>query len=162
MHKLNICKPYKCYKNWFVNDHSCSALLYTTNCNPKRHQSVQISKSFGLQPVTILRHAVSSLKKLLARFVSLLLLWQKNLWDRCLYMHSTFPWSCTAETLLFVEPVSNVFWPVYNHQDRIVRAYMYVIEHWLKAKVAEFSIARLEFSLLYLPHTFDSLYTLPH
>ena len=31
---------------------SCSALLYTTNCNPKRHQSVQISKSFGLQPVT--------------------------------------------------------------------------------------------------------------
>ena len=37
-----------------------------------------------------------------------------------------------------------------------------VIEHWLKAKVAEFSNARLEFSLLYLPHTFDSLYTLPH
>ena len=31
---------------------SCSALLYTTNCNPKRHQSVQIYKSFGLQPVT--------------------------------------------------------------------------------------------------------------
>ena len=36
----------------FTNDHSCSALLYTTNCNPKRHRSVQISKSFGLQPVT--------------------------------------------------------------------------------------------------------------
>ena len=53
MHKLNIYKPYKCYKNLFINDHSCSVLLYTTNCNPKRHQSVQISKSFGLQPVTI-------------------------------------------------------------------------------------------------------------
>ena len=77
-------------------------------------------------------------------------------------MHSTFPWSFTAETLLFVQPVSNVFWPVYNHKDHIVHAYMYVIEHWLKAKVAEFSIARLEFSLLYLPHTFDSLNTLPH
>ena len=52
MHKLNICMPYKCYKNEFIKDHSCSAFLYTTNCNPKRHQSVQISKSFGLQPVT--------------------------------------------------------------------------------------------------------------
>ena len=81
---------------------------------------------------------------------------------RCFYMHSTFPWSCTAETLLFVQPVSNVFWPVYNHQDRIVCAYMYVIEQWVKAKVAEFSIAWLEFFLLYLPHTFDSLFlTLP-
>ena len=51
--------------------------------------------------------------------------------------------------------------PVYNHQDGIVHAYMYVIEQWVKAKVAEFSIARLEFSLLYLPHTFDSLHTAP-
>ena len=42
---------------------------------------------------------------------------------RCLYMHSTFPWSCTAETLLFVQPVLNVFWSVYNHQDPIARAY---------------------------------------
>ena len=37
-----------------------------------------------------------------------------------------------------------------------------VIEYWVKAKVALFSISRLEFSLLYLPHTFDSFYTLPH
>ena len=39
---------------------------------------------------------------------------------------------------------------------------MYVIEHWVKAKVARFSIARLEFSLLYLPHIFYFFYTLPH
>ena len=50
---------------------------------------------------------------------------------------------------------------VYNCQDRIVSAHMYVIEHWVRAKVVRFSIARLEFSLLYLPHTFDSFYTLP-
>ena len=37
----------------------------------------------------------------------------------------------------------------------------YVIEYWVKAKVARFSISRLEFSLLYLPHTFDSFYTAP-
>ena len=29
----------------------------------------------------------------------------------CLYMRSTFLWSCTADTLLFVQPVKNVFWP---------------------------------------------------
>ena len=51
---------------------------------------------------------------------------------------------------------------VYNYQDRIVSVYMNVIEHWIKAKVARFSLARLEFSLFYLPHTFDSFYTLPH
>ena len=49
-----------------------------------------------------------------------------------------------------------------DFENRIVRAYMYVIEQWEKAKVAEFSITRLEFSLLYLPHTFYSLYTLPY
>ena len=38
----------------------------------------------------------------------------------------------------------------------------YVTEYWVQAKVARFSISRLEFSLLYLPHTFDSFYTLPH
>ena len=36
------------------------------------------------------------------------------------------------------------------------------IEHWVRAKVVRFSVARLEFSLLYLPHTFDSFYALPH
>ena len=35
-------------------------------------------------------------------------------------------------------------------------------EHWVKAKVAQCSMSRLEFSILYLPHTFDSFYTLPH
>ena len=38
----------------------------------------------------------------------------------------------------------------------------YVIEYWVKANVARFSISRLEFSLLYMPHTFDSFYTLSH
>ena len=37
-----------------------------------------------------------------------------------------------------------------------------VIEYWVKAKVSRFSISRLEFSLLSLPHTFDSFYTLPN
>ena len=39
---------------------------------------------------------------------------------------------------------------------------VHMSEYWVKAKVARFSISRLEFSLLYLPHTFDSFYTLPH
>ena len=30
---------------------------------------------------------------------------------RCLYMHTTLPWSCIAETILFVQSVTNVFWP---------------------------------------------------
>ena len=40
--------------------------------------------------------------------------------------------------------------------------YRYVIEQWVRAKVVRFSIARLQFSLLYLPHTFDSFYALPN
>ena len=36
-------------------------------------------------------------------------------------MHSTFLLSCTAETLLFRQPVTNVFWPrIQLYQDRIV------------------------------------------
>ena len=84
---------------------------------------------------------------------------------RCLYMHTTFPWSCTAETILFVQPVTNMFWPRIQlpGQDCIVSAHMYVIEYsWVRAKVVRFSIAPLEFSLLYLPHTIDSFYALPH
>ena len=81
-------------------------------------------------------------------------------------MHSTFLLSCTAETLLFEQPVTNVFWPhIQLYQDGIVYVTFvsaYVTEYWVKAKVARFSISRLEFSLLYLPHTFDSFYTLPH
>ena len=53
---------------------------------------------------------------------------------------------------------------VYNYQDvsTNVSAHMYVIEHWVRAKVVRFSIAGLEISLLYMPHTFDSFYALPH
>ena len=40
-----------------------------------------VATFLALANTIILRHAVSSLKKLLARYVSLLLLWQKNLWD---------------------------------------------------------------------------------
>ena len=40
-----------------------------------------VATFLALANTIILCHAVSSLKKLLARFVSLLLLWQKNLWD---------------------------------------------------------------------------------
>ena len=43
-----------------TNDPFCSALLYTTNCNPKRHPSVQISKLFWLQPVTNIRAAIKN------------------------------------------------------------------------------------------------------
>ena len=67
---------------------------------------------------------------------------------RCLYMHTTFPWSCTAETILFVQPVTNIIVTcsglVYNYQDRIVSAHMYVIEHWVRAKVVQFSIAQID------------------
>ena len=36
-------------------------------------------------------------------------------------MHSTFLLSCTAETLLFEQPVTNVFWPrIQLYQERIV------------------------------------------
>ena len=69
-----------------------------------------VATFLALANTIILRHAVSSLKKLLTRFVSPVAVVAEE-FMRCLYMHSTFPWSCTAETLLFVQPVSNVFWP---------------------------------------------------
>ena len=111
---------------------------------------------------SLLLYAFSSLKKLLARFVSLLLFCRRNM--KCLYMHTTFLWSCTAETIFSCNKWQTCSGLVYNCQDRIVSAHMYVIEHWLRAnlKVVRFSIARLEFSLLYLPYTFDSFYALPN
>ena len=46
-----------------------------------KSEIIIVATFLALANTIILRHAVSSLKKLLARFLSLLLLWQKNLWD---------------------------------------------------------------------------------
>ena len=78
-----------------------------------------VATYFALTNTIILPHAVSSLK--LKRFVSQLLFWQKKYEMPLSYMHSTFPLSCTAQTLLFEQPVTNVFWPrIQIYQDCIV------------------------------------------
>ena len=118
---------------------------------------------FALANTIILHYAFSSLKKLLARFVSLLLFWQKK-YEMPLYayhfsvvLHSwDLSFRATSDKHVLASYTTT------RNLDRIVSAHMYVIEHWVRAKVVRFSIAGLEFSLLYLPHTFDSFHALPH
>ena len=116
---------------------------------------------FALANTIILHYAFSSLKKLLARFVSLLLFWQKKYeMPLCIEL---FHGLAQLRPFFLCNQWQTCSGIIYNyHQDRIVSAHMYVIEHWVRAKVVRFSIAGLEFSLLYLPHTFDSFYALPH
>ena len=120
-----------------------------------------VATFLALANTIILRHAVSSLKKLLARFVSLL--WQKNLWDVLYAFHFSVvlhSWDPSFRATSFRRVFACIQPP-----GSYCSCIMYVKENWLKAKVAEFSVARLEFSLLYmlyLSHTFDSLYTLTH
>ena len=116
---------------------------------------------FALANTIILHYAFSSLKKLLARFVSLLLFWQKK-YEMPLYPYQFSVVLHSWDHSFRATSDKHVLASYTTTRIVLISAHMYVIEHWVRAKVVRFSIARLEFSLLYLPHTFDSFYALPY
>ena len=94
-------------------------------------------------------HAVSSIRKLLARFVSLLLFLQKKY--EMQFLHSWEPSFCATSYISVLA--------MYTTTRIVLFVHIAICHRTLSESQGS---PGLEFSLLYLPHNFDSFYTLPH